>query len=119
MDGWGSIPGRGKRFFSSPQNPDRLWSPHSLLSSAVRRPGHEGDHSSPSLMEDKNDGAIPLLPHMSSRHRAQLITHRENFTFIIIIIHAFIFFMIKRTAINWEVYFCSIICNCIRGLMIW
>jgi hypothetical protein len=27
LDGWVSIPGRGKRFFSSPQQPDRLWSP--------------------------------------------------------------------------------------------
>jgi hypothetical protein len=30
--GRGSISGRGKRFFSSPQHPDRPWSPPSLLS---------------------------------------------------------------------------------------
>jgi hypothetical protein len=28
----GSIPGRGKRFFSTPQHPKRIWSPPSLLS---------------------------------------------------------------------------------------
>jgi hypothetical protein len=32
----GSIPGRGKRFFSSPQRPDRLWGPSSLLSNGYR-----------------------------------------------------------------------------------
>jgi hypothetical protein len=25
MDGWVSIPGRDKRFFCTPQRPDRLW----------------------------------------------------------------------------------------------
>jgi len=28
---WGSNPGRGKRFFSSPKHPDKLWSPSSLI----------------------------------------------------------------------------------------
>jgi hypothetical protein len=32
LDGWGSIPGRGKRFFSTPQNPDKFWGPPGLLS---------------------------------------------------------------------------------------
>jgi hypothetical protein len=32
LDGRGSIPGRGKIFFSSPQRPDRLLGPPSLLS---------------------------------------------------------------------------------------
>jgi hypothetical protein len=32
LDGRGLIIGRGKRFFSTPQRPDRLWSPPSLLS---------------------------------------------------------------------------------------
>jgi hypothetical protein len=31
LDGRGSIPGRGKRFFSTPQWPHRLWAPLSLL----------------------------------------------------------------------------------------
>jgi hypothetical protein len=32
LDGQGSIPSRGKRFFSSPQHPDQLWGLPSLLS---------------------------------------------------------------------------------------
>jgi hypothetical protein len=32
MDSLGSIPGRGNRFFSTPQHPDQLWDPSSLLS---------------------------------------------------------------------------------------
>jgi hypothetical protein len=32
LDGWGSISGRGKRFFSTPQHTDRLWGPPKLLS---------------------------------------------------------------------------------------
>jgi hypothetical protein len=34
LDGRGSIPGKGKRFFCSP---DRLWKPPSLLFSGFRR----------------------------------------------------------------------------------
>jgi hypothetical protein len=32
LDGHSSIPGRGKRLFSTPQRPDRFWGPPSLLS---------------------------------------------------------------------------------------
>ncbi|PNF35242.1 hypothetical protein B7P43_G06878 [Cryptotermes secundus] len=35
------------------------------LSSEVKRPGHEADHSSPSNAEVKN-GVIPPIPHTSS-----------------------------------------------------
>jgi hypothetical protein len=42
----------GPRIFISPNRPDRLWGPHSLLpigtgtlSSGVKRPGREADHS--------------------------------------------------------------------------
>jgi hypothetical protein len=52
------------------------------LSSGVKWPAHEVDHSSPSSAEVKNDGAIPLLPCMSSWHGAQLIKHKDSFTFI-------------------------------------
>jgi hypothetical protein len=36
LDGRGSIPVRGKKFLSSPQRPDRLWGPPSLLSDGYR-----------------------------------------------------------------------------------
>jgi hypothetical protein len=72
------IPGMGKRFFSAPRRPDRLWGPPSLLyneyqgffPSGVKRPGREADHSPPSSAEAKNGGAIVPLPHMSSWHGA-------------------------------------------------
>jgi hypothetical protein len=31
LDSWGSIPGRDKRFFSTPQHTDRPWGPSSFL----------------------------------------------------------------------------------------
>jgi hypothetical protein len=37
LDGRGSIPRSGKRFFSSPQRPDWLWGSPSLLSNGYRR----------------------------------------------------------------------------------
>jgi hypothetical protein len=37
LDGWGSSPDRGKRFFSSLQLPDRLWGPHNLIYNGYRR----------------------------------------------------------------------------------
>jgi hypothetical protein len=38
LDSQGSIPGRGKIIFSTPQHPDRFWGPPSLLASGY--PGH-------------------------------------------------------------------------------
>jgi hypothetical protein len=38
LDGWGSIPSRGKKLFSSPQRRDRLWDPLSLLPNMHRGP---------------------------------------------------------------------------------
>jgi hypothetical protein len=72
MEGWGSIPGRGE-IFSSSQRPDRDWDLPSLLFNGyrdIKQPGSEADHSPPSSSEVKNGGAIPPLPHMSSRHSA-------------------------------------------------
>jgi hypothetical protein len=73
LDGRGSIPGRVKRRFSTPQYPDRLWSPPSILSNGywgvlspgVKQLGREADHSTSSGAEVKNGGAIPPLPHTS------------------------------------------------------
>jgi hypothetical protein len=59
----------GSRFWSSAQRPDRLWGPHSLLSSgyrelfppAVKRPEREAGHTFISSAEIKNGGAIPPI----------------------------------------------------------
>jgi hypothetical protein len=78
LDDPGSIP-NSARFFFSPQRPDQLWGPPSLLSngyrggeisSGVKRQGHEANHSPRSTAEVKNGGAIPPLPHISSWHSA-------------------------------------------------
>jgi hypothetical protein len=52
---WFRFPARGKRFFSSPQRPDRLWGPTQRTNQwvpeafllEVQRPGREADHSPP------------------------------------------------------------------------
>jgi hypothetical protein len=70
----GSILRRGKRFFSTPQRPNRLWSISSLLtqwipgavSLGVNRPEREADHLPASSAEVKNGGSIPPLLHTSS-----------------------------------------------------
>jgi hypothetical protein len=50
------------------------------LSPGGKRLGHEAGHSNLSDDEIKNGGAIPPLPHTSSRHDAKLIKYRDNFT---------------------------------------
>jgi hypothetical protein len=64
----GSNLGTVKRFFSSPEHPDRLWGPPSLLFNGyrgyfpkIKRPWRDVDHSrlAPKL---RISGAIPLLP---------------------------------------------------------
>jgi hypothetical protein len=61
------------RFFSIPQDPDRLWGPLRLLYNGYRgsflggkATGREVDHSSSSDTEVKNGGAIPPLTHTFS-----------------------------------------------------
>jgi hypothetical protein len=70
LDDWGSIPGTGKIFFSSPKFPDQLWVLTSLVfklvpSLGIQRPGREADLLPPSSAEVKN-GAVPPLPCTSS-----------------------------------------------------
>jgi hypothetical protein len=73
LGGRGSIPGRGKRFFSNPQRLDRLWGPPSILCNGylglfypgANWQGRKADHSPPSTAEIKNGGAIPQFPFMS------------------------------------------------------
>jgi hypothetical protein len=50
---WGSIPGRGKGFFSSSKCPDWLRANNSFL--GVKWPGYDIDHSSPSRARAKNE----------------------------------------------------------------
>jgi hypothetical protein len=71
-----SVPGRGKRFFSTasrptlgPTQPPVQWVP-GALSLGVKQSGRETDHSPPSSAKVKNGGAISPLPHMSSCHSA-------------------------------------------------
>jgi hypothetical protein len=94
MDGRDSIPDKRKSFLSIPQRPDRLWGPTSLLYNRyqglflfleVKLPDFEADHSPPSSAEVKNGGAILPLPYKSSWRGAELITHRDNFTFLRVI----------------------------------
>jgi hypothetical protein len=68
LDGHSSIPGRSKIFLFSiatrpalrPNQPPIQWVPQAL-SSGVKRPGHEADHSPPSSAEVKNGEATSPL----------------------------------------------------------
>jgi hypothetical protein len=66
LDVRGSIPWREKRFFSTPQRPDRFVSNGylGLFPRGVKRPRREADHSHPSNAKVRNGGAIPPLPHV-------------------------------------------------------
>jgi hypothetical protein len=77
LGGRGSIPGRGKRVFSTPQGPDRLWAQPSIPcrvpwapSSRVEQPGRQADHSFPPSCEVKNGGTLTPLLHTPSWHGA-------------------------------------------------
>jgi hypothetical protein len=83
LNGWGSIPVGGKRFFFSQHRPDRLWGSSGILSNGspgINLPGRETDHSPPSSVEVKNGVAVPPLPHTCSWSCAYLIKHIDSFT---------------------------------------
>jgi hypothetical protein len=77
LDGWGSIPGRGKIFLFSiasilalgPNQPPIQWVPGGDFHGG-KAAGCEADNSPPSSAEVKNGGAIPPLSHMCSWHSA-------------------------------------------------
>jgi hypothetical protein len=63
------IPGTGNRYFSIPEFPDRLWGPHSLLSTitggslpTVKRVKREVDLSPPSSTEVRNAWGYASTP---------------------------------------------------------
>jgi hypothetical protein len=63
-----SIPGRGKRFVSSSECPDRLWRPPACcliatgaLSRGVKRPGHEADNPTQSSAEVTNEWSYTFM----------------------------------------------------------
>jgi hypothetical protein len=78
----------GSRIFSSLCHPDWLWGPSNLLSKGYwgcfpggKQPGREADHSPPTSAQVKKTWIYTSTPHMSSRHSAPLVEHRDNFTF--------------------------------------
>jgi hypothetical protein len=71
LDGRNSISGGSQRFFASPQLPDRLWDPPSLIhnryrgsSPRVKRPVLEAD-SPPSSADVNKGGTVSQLPYTS------------------------------------------------------
>jgi hypothetical protein len=81
----GSIPVRGRIFFFSttprpalrPTQPSVPWVLRAI-SPEVKRPGRDPDHSTPSIAEVKNGGAIFPLPRMSSCHSTQWVKSKVS-----------------------------------------
>ena len=66
-----SMPGKGMRFFSSPERPGQFWNSLSLRFNVywgsirvIKRPGREAHHLH--LVQRLMDGDVPPLPHTSS-----------------------------------------------------
>jgi hypothetical protein len=97
--GWSSSPGRVKNFHFSisfrpalgPTQPPIQWVP-SALSSRLKRPGREADHSPPTSAEVKENVGLcihsPIRPHG--------VVHRNNFTFA----HG-TYLMVRRGLLLW------------------
>jgi hypothetical protein len=86
LDDRGSIPERGKRYFSTPHRPHRVLRPSHFSvqwvpwapSLGVKRPGREPDHSPPCNAVIEIGGDIPSLPHTSSCFHDELIKHMRT-----------------------------------------
>jgi hypothetical protein len=85
LDGWGSIPGKGKIFLFSVVCRKALGPTQPPIQSVVGAFSPGVKLTTSSSAEVKNSGTVPSLPHMSSWRVAQLITHRDNFTFLLFI----------------------------------
>ena len=78
---WDSNPGKGKRMFSSPIRPNRLWGDHpnsywySGYFPEVKRPGREADQANTSIAVDTNERStlLLLLPFTFRRRQASLL----------------------------------------------
>jgi hypothetical protein len=88
LDGRGRFPPEVRNFYQfysiqtcSGAHPASYPMRTGCFSPKVKQPGREADHQPPSNVEIKNGGAIPPLPNTSSWRGAQLIKHRDNFTF--------------------------------------
>jgi hypothetical protein len=75
LNWWVSVLDEGKHFFLfstasrqvlGPTEAPIQWVP-GVLSPGIKRPGREAEHSSQCSADVKNGGAIPPLPHTSSR----------------------------------------------------
>jgi hypothetical protein len=100
-----SVPGRDKKFSSSPYRPDRLWGPPMLLCNGYENHFHGGKAagawSSSLTSKAKKGGTILALPHTSSWRGAWLINRRDNcaFTFtlflqgVLVFMHAHVEFL--------------------------
>jgi hypothetical protein len=99
LDGWGTIPSRGKRFFCYPQRLDSPWGLaillfywHGGLYPRVKRTGHETDPLPPSS-ERWIYTSTPFYVFMAWYS----IKHRENFTLTLIFIINSVALVRKRT----------------------
>jgi len=85
---------RGKKFFSSPKRPDRLWSPlrlpfngHRFSFPEAKRPGREINHSPLPSAEARDEWSYTSTSSMCLHG-----VERENFTFCVPVFHIFYFF---------------------------
>jgi hypothetical protein len=91
VGGRDSNPGRGKRLFAFLPSFHTGFGGHLVSypvgtgahSLVVNRPGHEADHSFSPGAHVKNDGVVPPLPQRSSWRCAEVIKHRNNFTYFL------------------------------------